>query len=54
MGRTKGAINKQLSTDPTLLLSTQERIELLASIILDIITEEQQVAAQMAEVCQPK
>ncbi len=54
MGRTRGAVNKQPATDPALLLTTQERIELLASIILDIITEEQQTAAQMVETCVPQ
>lgn len=51
MGRTKGATNKQLYTDPALQLSTHDRIDLLAAIILEIILEEQ-TAARSAETCQ--
>ena len=43
MGRTKGALNKQTNTEPTLLLSNNDRIDLLAAIILEIILEEQAI-----------
>jgi len=40
MGRTKGALNKQTKLPDVLLLSDTERLEILASLLLDIITEE--------------
>jgi hypothetical protein len=42
MGRTKGSINKDPSTVPaTVFLSTEERIEFLANLIVDRIIEDQ-------------
>lgn len=41
MARTKGSKNKQ-KIPPLLKLSEEERIELLAKILLDIVDDEQQ------------
>jgi hypothetical protein len=40
MGRTKGALNKQLGEAAVFSLTVPERIEIIAAILLDIIQEE--------------
>jgi hypothetical protein len=40
MSRTKGAVNKALSLPVVYTLTVDERIEMIASIILDIVSEE--------------
>ncbi len=40
MARTKGAINKEQNLPTVYSLTTEERIEMLAVLILDIVNEE--------------
>lgn len=40
MGRTKGALNKQLGEAAVFSLSVPERIQIIAVLLLDIIQEE--------------
>ncbi len=40
MGRTKGALNKQLGEAAVFSLSVPERIQIIAALLLDIILEE--------------
>jgi hypothetical protein len=40
MGRTKGALNKQLTKPAVLSLSPAERVQMIADLLIDIIGEE--------------